>query len=221
MDKEKALTEYLIEKYNASAIVLFGSRTEADVHEKTDWDLFVFTDKTEDDLEDFAELREWNGELLEVTPISTKEMEREDFILDTAMHPLKEWSILHDNTNGKLAEICKRTKQARDAGPKALTDRQKDLAIKILTKYIRKVESRGSQPEIVYFAASQFFIYAIRYWFQYRQQWPEPIHQALSTIKREDPEYEKLLRKLFEEKVSSDVVLLQTIKDIREKLQSR
>ncbi|HET8575449.1 MAG TPA: nucleotidyltransferase domain-containing protein [Candidatus Paceibacterota bacterium] len=82
MSMEEKITKYLVKKYDPSGIISIGSRVDGSARKWSDWDLFVFTDKTEDEVSDFAELREFEGEALEVSPYPSSVSE--DFILDTS-----------------------------------------------------------------------------------------------------------------------------------------
>jgi len=213
---EQELTQYLVEKYDPIGIILFGSRATEDHPSNTDWDLFVFTDKTENDVEDFAEYHGWNNEFLEVTPLSFDEVDQQ-FILETATHPVRDMKILYDNSDGTIAQIIERTRNAYEAGPSALTDRKRDLYRKILTKYIRKAQARSEQPEVVFFATSQFFISAVRYWFELQQMWPQPIHEAMPIIEENDPSFVQDLVQLHSANEDTDAKI-ETMKNIRERL---
>lgn len=209
---EKELTQYLVDKYRPAGIILFGSRAAEDFNSKSDWDLFIFTDVDEGDVADYAEYNGWNDEFLEVTLFPTEVAD--DFILDTATHPVRDIKVLYDNSGGVIDRIVQRTMETYEKGPPPLTPRKRALYRKILTKYIRKCEARGDQPEVVFFAASQFFISAVRYWFEVREMWPHPIHEAMSIIQEKDAPFADELKKLYS-KDSSPEKMIGAMKQIR------
>lgn len=214
---EEELTQYLTEKYQPIGIILFGSRATEKYPENTDWDLFVFTDKTEGDVDDFGDFREWKDEYLEVSIVPPEEMTDDTFLLDTATHPVRDIKVLYDNSNGLVDRIIERTRKAYEAGPSPLIPRTRELYRKILTKYIRKAESRGDQPETIFFATSQFFIFAVRYWFEVQQLWPRPIYEAMPFIEDSGTEFAKHLRELIDGNISTGEKI-DAMKYIREDL---
>ncbi len=188
---EEKIIQYLKEKYNPTGIILIGSRATKDSRGKSDWDLFVFSDKTEGEVNDYSELKEFEGEALDVSIFPTKV--DKDFILDTSMHPATDNRILYDVSGGLMQKIVANTKLAYEKGPTSLDERKKDLYRKILSKFIRKIEARMNQPASVLFGVGQFYHYCIRYWFETKKEWPQPLHKALPYIESHDRSFADLL----------------------------
>ncbi len=188
---EQQLTNFLIQKYDPTGIILYGSRVTGNATPYSDWDIFVFTDKTADGLEDYYQHSEWNGEALEINIYPSKVAD--DFILDSAMHPVRDMKILFDRSGGLLEQIITRTQEAYAAGPKPLTFEQKQVYKKIITKFVRKIQSRPDDAGHVLFGVGQLYIYAVRYWFEMRSMWPLPIYEATRYITEHDKDYANLL----------------------------
>ncbi len=211
---EGKIIDYLVKKYEPTGIILFGSRVSENAPFKSDWDLFVFTNKKEDEVEDYADLKEFEGEAIEVSPESTNVSD--DFILQTASHPVEEARILYDKSDGLMEKIIKNTKEAYNKKPNLLNERKKDLYRKILNKFIRKAESRPENLGYVYFGVSQFYIYAIRYWFENRGEWPKSIHNAIPYIESVDIDFSKFLEILVDSNRENEAKIkaMKTIRDL-------
>jgi len=203
--KEQIVT-YLVTKYGAKGIVLYGSRADGLAKELSDWDLFVFTDKPESEIQDYCEYHEFNGQQLEVSTYAIDCAKDANFILKTSSHPIDKAVVLYDDLDGMVAETVARSTIYYSESRPPHNHRQHDLRLKILRKFLWKVKARPDQNEIVFFGTSQFFIYAVRYWFESRGRWPLPIHKALSVIKEEDQPFAQLLETLcFEGNTQSRV----------------
>lgn len=189
---EEKIIAYLKEKYEPTGILLYGSRVYEKTSPESDWDLFVFSDKEETEIDDFGQLREFEGEALEVSVYPTKV--DSGFILETAMHPVREVKILFDISNGLMQQIVQNTLLAYTKNPLPINQQKKELYRKILNKFIRKVASRPDNIPYSYFSFGQFYTYAIRYWFEQHCEWPLPIYEAGEYIKNKDEKFFGLLQ---------------------------
>lgn len=197
MANRERITKYLIEKYNAQGLVLYGSRAERLHRELSDWDIYIFTDKSEGDIEDYCEFNEFEGESLEVSIYPLSNTKERDFILETSMHPIGAAEVLYDSTDGLIHQIVERSAHQFQQGPKPDTERKRQLRLKIMRKFMRKVRARLDQDEVVFVATAQFFMYAIRSWFEVNGEWPLPPYKALSVIRNSDEYYARNLEKIF------------------------
>lgn len=192
--KEK-ITQYLIEKYEAKGVILYGSRAMGKESVFSDWDIFIFSDKSEDQILEYGEINEYEGQQIDLSIYPTAISD--DFVLDTATHPVADAVVLFDSLDGKMTKIIQNSKLAYDKGPKIVTQKQKDLQRKILRKFLNKAESRPENVATIYFGVSQFYIFAVRYWFELQGKWPLPFYEALEQIKILDIEYFSNLEKLY------------------------
>ncbi len=192
--KEK-IVEYLINKYGAKGIILYGSRAQGKATDLSDWDIFIFSDKTENDVVDFGEINLFLGQQIDLSIYSTSVSD--DFILDSSTHPIDGAVVLHDDLDGKMTKIVNNSNIAYQIGPKILTYKQKDLQRKILRKFLNKSESRPNDKASISFGVSQFYIFAVRYWFERQTRWPLPFYEAMEIIKKDDYEYFSNLEKLY------------------------
>lgn len=192
--KEK-ITQYLIKKYEAKGVILYGSRAVSKELFSSDWDIFIFSDKSEDQISDYGEINEYEGQQIDLSIYPTTIAD--DSVLDTATHPVGNALVLFDDLGGKMEKIIQNSKLAYSKGPEILTQKQKDLQRKILRKFLNKAESRPEDIATIYFGVSQFYIFAVRYWFELQGKWPLPFYEALETIKVSDIEYFSNLEKLY------------------------
>ena len=196
MTDEQSIVYYLVNKYEPAGIILYGSRARMDiVHPASDWDLFVFSDMESNSVDDYSELRDYKSYSLDVSIYPTNVPE--NFILDTATHPVSDTRILFDTSNGKMSKIIEHTMLAYNKGPEALTTTDIAVRKRILNKYIRKVDAYPDIPGVTSFGSGFFLSYAVRYWFEVRNEWPLPINQAIAHIKSVDPEFITLLDELI------------------------
>lgn len=117
MANKKRIKEYLTRKYDAQGLVLYGSRAERLHRELSDWDLYIFTDKPENDINDYCEFNEFEGESLEVSIYPLIKTEDKNFILETSMHPIGVAEVLYDGTGGLIHQIVERSAHQFRQGP--------------------------------------------------------------------------------------------------------
>ena len=214
LSMEQKIISHLVDKYDPSGIIVTGSRATDEYLSDSDWDLLVFTDVEESEVEDFADYRGYHGAALDVAPYP-RDVDS-DFVIWEGTHPAEHMRILYEETDGEMQRIVDNTRQAYERGPEPLTGRQHDLYSKMLTRYIRKVRSRGDQQAVVFFAASQFFLLALRYWFEQNSMWPRAVHEAMSVIREKDPAFADELKVLYTE--SSVEVLRNAMERIHDAL---
>ncbi len=174
---------------------MYGSRAVAKEVDSSDWDIFIFSDKAEAEISDFGEINEYYGQQIDLSVYPTTVFD--DFILDTATHPVAEAVVLFDDLGGKMTKIIQNSKHAYRQGPTVVTQKQKDLQRKILRKFLNKAQSRPLDTATVYFGVAQFYIFAVRYWFELQTKWPLPFYEALAIIETVDFEYFSNLEKLY------------------------
>lgn len=197
METKQEILNYLVNKYEAKGIILYGSRALGLDAELSDWDIYVFTDKPESEINDYCEYREFNGQQLDVNTHTLDEVRNPEFYLKTAMHPVGQLEVLYDDLGGQIHQLAERSIAKFKLGPEKGTLRQHELRLKILRKFLTKAKARSEKPEIVFYSVLQFFNYAVRFWFEEHQQWPLPIHSAMAVIKSEDKIYAEQLELLY------------------------
>lgn len=212
MEIKEEIVKYLISKYNAKGLVLYGSRAESFHTELSDWDIYIFTDKSEFEIEDYCEYRKFKRQTLEISTCSTIDASNPLFCLRTSMHPIGVSEVLYDDLNGLVKKIVERSAREYERGPARCTKRRHQLMLKVLRKFLQKAQSRPNQKEVVFFAASQFFIYAIRYWFELNMKWPLPIYRALPVIGQNSLIYAEELMVLYSSKKSE--IKIESMKKI-------
>ena len=198
---EQQITSYLIEKYHPIGIILCGSRVSGKATSHSDWDLHAFTHKDEE-----GECEGFQGESLEVTFVTVPV--DNDFLLQTTAHPEQHMEILYDVSDGLMERVVENTRRVYAQGPLPLSERQFLLYRKILNKYILKMLSRPECVGCCFSALGLFYVYAVRYWFELRCEWPLPLYEALPYITAEDQDFHGLLEIIHTANNSMDTKII-------------
>ncbi len=201
---EEQIVEHLIKKYHPNAIILAGSRARGMESKTSDWDLFLLTGKVfEGGFYDFK------GELLDVT--AKKWPLISDGILTIPYAPLFPVKVLFDNTNGELSKVMGRTEKAFKKGPFKLYHTACKKRIEKLDRQLGKLKKYQGIPEVQYYYAGIFYEFAIRIWFEQKNQWPLPPGEALPLFKIQDNWYYQNLKKFSVSQGKESVKLGQKI----------
>ncbi len=183
---EQEIIEYLKTKYSPRAIVLAGSRASGSNSNKSDWDIFVFSEEMQPD-----GFFEWQGELLDITVhIWPKPA---DWVFTFPYGPVWPVKVLFDETGGEFAKILERTKTIYDQGPLvAYPIPCADRLVK-LDRWKMKIEQYSGNQEVQFYYAGYIYEFLIRVWFEQQNLWPRPPAQALPYIAEKDSDYAKML----------------------------
>jgi len=200
------IINYLVDKYEAKGVVLYGSRALMTAVEKSDFDIYIFSDKPKSEIEGFGEVDLFQGVQIDLSVYPTNVSE--DFILKTSTHPIFGAVVLLDELDGKIKKIVQNSDQAYEKGPEPLTKIQKSVQRKILRKYINKACARPLDLATVYFGVSQFFYSVVETWFLVKNLWPQSLYQALPIIEKEDEKFFQALEKLYKLEYSNIEKLL-------------
>jgi len=170
IEKEQRIISFLKKKYKPVVIVLVGSRAQKVATDKSDWDLYVFTDKKAKSSYIYFE-----NEKLD---ISIEPLEFSKYLLKNSFSPIPKTSlqILYDESKGAFNKVLTKTEKAFLKGPLALwNDEYKDRII-TLERLIDKILKYEQRTEVQYMYASAFYEFASQAYFETRNMWtPTPI----------------------------------------------
>jgi predicted nucleotidyltransferase len=175
---EEQITNHL-QKYNPEAIILIGSRASGEETETSDWDLALFV------REDYSNtLETFEGETLDLEFI--KLPVPDDFVLQTSFAPDPRLKVLLDTENALGQSIVDRTLERYKRGPEALTKEEVEKREQKLYRLLQKCQSRPDDAGYVFVYIGAFYEFALRYYFELKQEWPKPVYKALEAISEED-----------------------------------
>lgn len=182
------ITEYLKAKYAPEAIVLHGSRARGRAARTSDWDVDVFVREPK---EGGPEM--WGEALLdvEVVPLTVSDA---DLRGRERVH-LRKGTVLFDAGAGVGQEMVARAEQAYAAG-RGLSRREAEYRRVRLWRILQRLMRTPGEPEVFAYHLAHFYPSAIRYWFEMKDRWSEPIYEAMEIIAAEDPRFWQLVRVL-------------------------
>ena len=174
------IAEYCRSTYDVQILLLIGSRATGMARQGSDWDLITFVNE----LPESSTVHEKFGdELLDIVfiklPVSPQ------FIIDTAWSPVPAVEVLQDQ-KGLGAAIAKRTEAAYQKGPSPLGAKEIKTKHLRLERFTQKVLNAPTRSEAFYYLAFIYSNMITQIWFQLQGEWPQPIYQALETIKKRD-----------------------------------
>lgn len=170
------ICDYLLKKYAPEAILLHGSRLRGDAADTSDYDIVMVTANPEN-----IYPHEYEGITLDLGAVSS-----ETLVIESG-GKVPNWplEVLYDAT-GVGKKICEQTKQAYENGPKVLSDQEWVNRAYYTKRLIDKIQARGHDKAIRHYYLSDFYVRAIRYWFEKRNRWTISPYRALPVIQAED-----------------------------------
>lgn len=182
------IKEYIQKKYDAKVIVLHGSRATGHATDKSDWDLFVFSDK-EDLIEGKFVGEDWEDEQLDVNLYSFPIKEN---LVQNFMSLLTTAKVLFD-TEEVGEKAIKKAKDIRDTV--MISSPEKIAAYRSsLKRVLNRVDSRGSDAILLNLYLADFIERAINSWFVILQKTSSiPFYRGLPMIEAKDKEFYELI----------------------------
>jgi hypothetical protein len=173
------IRNYLLEKYAPEAIFLHGSRVRGDAADTSDYDIVMITSDANDIFS-----HDFEGMMLDIAayPLNTHILEVGNKVPNW---PLK---ILHD-TNDIGKRIYEETELAYKNGPTLLSEQEWKNRINYTERLIDKIKARGNNVSIRRYYLSDFYMRAVRYWFEKKNRWTVSPYRALPLIQAEDPDF--------------------------------
>lgn len=183
---EQKIIEYLKGKYAPKAVILVGSRAADEETPSSDWDLVLYTETEHESESEYFEDQFLDIEIIKL-PVS------EDHILQTSFAPDARMKILFDTPDGFAKKVVEKTLERYRQGPDPLSSEERERRRNKLHRFIDKIASRADDEGYVFNYIGAIYEFGIRYWFELRQEWSQPIYKALPYIKEHDLETYRLL----------------------------
>lgn len=186
---EEKIVEYLKEKYTPKAFILVGSRAADEATEYSDWDIVLYVGTN---IDSTSEL--FKGQFLDIEfiklPVS------DDHILQTSFAPDSRMKILIDTPDGIAQRIVEQTHGRIKQGPKKLTDEEYSKRKKKLYRLLQKCMARPDDEGYVFIYIGAVHEFALRYYFELRQEWSKPAYKALAHLREHDPDTYELFESI-------------------------
>ncbi len=184
---ETLITRHLDQKWNPEIILLGGSRAAGQENSNSDWDLFLLGNYPA--CESYPE--QYSEQHLDVQVRPLNEIENQ--VLKIYYGPVAALRVLKDRADRLGARIVESTKSAYQVGPEAKSQQSLELDRSEMLRFVAKLRSHASDPEACFTTLGFVHRLAIQIWFECQRRWSLPPHKALPIIRKEDPEFAKLL----------------------------
>jgi predicted nucleotidyltransferase len=191
MHTETEIIEYLRNKFDPEAVVFFGSRALNRNGPKSDWDVYLLMKQKP---ENFEDLVFWDGDVIDILISDCIRDDCRLYVLNGKV-PMNEMRIGYDCTNGTAESIIRGTMEEYEKGPSKPGLTQK--ANNTLFRRLLKLRDNKENPGVFFYNIGIFFEVAIRYWFDFKNEWEMPISKSLNYIAEKDPNFKKLLTKIY------------------------
>lgn len=194
------ITQYLQEKYHPQAIILVGSRAGNDATPTSDWDLALYTTEKQKKVSEYFADQFLDIEFIQVPVVGS-------YVLQTSFAPDIRMKVLLDTSDGLAQKIIEKTLEKYRQGPEPLTSEERLNRRNKLKRFIDKIASRPDDEGYVFNYIGAIYEFGIRYWFELRQEWSQPIYKALPYIKEKDPDAYKLLEQMHGQTTSREKIV--------------
>ena len=180
---QNQIIKYLQNEYNAKAILLHGSRARGNPHNQSDWDLLVFTDEI---------TKESSGVKFENVDLDIKIIKlpilNMDKFIGSYPQSLQCINLLLDTDDGIANKILCLAKDKYSKTP-GITGEQKNNIENHCERMLNRLKDYKNNPQIFYYHLSSFYVKTVKYWFEYKDSWSQPIAEALTIIQKEDKNF--------------------------------
>jgi predicted nucleotidyltransferase len=184
----KKVVEHIKERYNPFSIILHGSRAREMNKEKSDWDLYVLVKEKIDALPETFEEFGIDVEAI-VVPVP------DDKIISIFGGNLRVAKILFD-TDYIGANLISQAEKIYKEGRKLDSRQYADRKYFVLRR-LERMKMYENEPGIFFAHTAAFYGAILRYWFEVKSLWSEPIYIALPYIQKEDPIFYSWLETLY------------------------
>lgn len=205
--KEKIIVDFLKKKYKAKVLIVVGSRAVGDYKPKSDWDIYLFTDKKIP--------KETPKEFYDDLPEDLKDEDLDVYFnsmnvgsySDKLWRDLRNSKILFD-TNGFGKRIRNKALALYKKGPVKWTKSYAEGRMYKAQRYMKKFEDNlkdKNYGELFLRICWHYSENIIDWWFGIRQEFVLRPQQAFPYIKKKDPKFYDELKKVFSDKTSFKV----------------
>jgi len=204
-DKLDVIIEFLKNRYNAKVLIVVGSRAVGDFKPKSDWDIYLFTDK--------KLLKETPKQFYAALPKAIKDEDLDVYknSMTISSYPPKLWRDLRNSKvvlDTKAMFGKKLREKALDLyrkGPPKWTKAYAQGRVYKAQRYMNKFEDNLKDKKYAALFLRISWHYTenvIDWWFGIRQEFQLRLQQAFPYIKEKDPKFYKQLQRVFSDKTS-------------------
>ena len=197
---KEQIVKYLIENFSAEVILLHGSRARETADENSDWDLLVFIKNISQESLGIKYLEQ----NLDIKFVEFSVLNIENF-LDDYPQSTQKCSVLHDSEDQLGARILSAAVEKYSLS-KPMSVQEKEHIKAHLERMIQRLKNAQNNNILFGYHLSSFYIKSIRYWFEYKDRWSQPIREALIIIEGEDPDFYEAICILSSEKIPKNVL---------------
>jgi len=199
--KEQKVVDFLRKEYNAKAIIFVGSRAIGDFKENSDWDIWVFTNKTNTNLSyeerEKAGMKGYDLDLYFASP-------KQKFTWKKFGIKLRFHKIVYDPYN-IAKEVVKKALKEYSKGPEKWTKQYALGRIEKVKGYENKLYDlmkKRNYPELYKRLADHFLENTYVWWYGIRGEWVPRPQQMFDDLKRRDRKFYDHIKKFSSDKTT-------------------
>ena len=203
--KEEKIIEFLKKRYNAKVLILVGSRAVGDFKQKSDWDIYLFTDKKLP--------KETPNQFYSALPQAIKNEDLDVYknSMKIKTYPDKLWrdlrnsKVVLDTKVGFGKKLREKALDLYKKGPAKWTKEYAQGRVFKAQRYMKKFEDNLKDKNFAELLLRISWHYSeniICWWFGIRQEFQLRPQQAFPYIKEKDSAFYKQLQKVFSDKTS-------------------
>jgi len=204
-EKLDIIIEFLKNRYKAKVLIIVGSRAVGDFKPKSDWDIYLFTDKNLP--------KETPNQFYNALPEAIKDEDLDVYknSMKINSYPPKLWrdlrnsKVVLDTKEGFGKKLRKKALDLYKKGPAIWTKEYAQGRVYKTQRYMKKFEDNLKDKNFAELFLRISWHYSeniIDWWFGIRQEFQLRPQQAFPHIKEKDPEFYKQLQKVFSDKTT-------------------
>lgn len=204
-EKLDVIIEFLKNRYKAKVLIIVGSRAVGDFKPKSDWDIYLFTDKKLP--------KETPSQFYNDLPEAIKDEDLDIYknSMDPKSYSAKLWrdlrnsKVILDNKERFGKKLRKKALDLYKKGPPKWTKEYAQGRVFKAQRYMKKFEDNFKDKKFAELFLRISWHYSenvIDWWFGIRSEFPLRPQQAFPHIKEKDPEFYKQLQKVFSDKIN-------------------
>ena len=204
-EKLDTIIEFLKNRYKAKVLIVVGSRAVGDYKPKSDWDIYLFTDKKLP--------KETPNQFYNALPEAIKDEDLDVYknSMSINSYPSKLWrdlrnsKVVLDTKAGFGKKLRKKSLDLYKKGPAKWTKEYAQGRVYKAQRYMKKFEDNLEDKNFAELFLRISWHYSeniIEWWFGIRQEFQLRPQQAFPYIKEKDPDFYKQLQKVFSDKTT-------------------
>ncbi|MEK9156855.1 MAG: nucleotidyltransferase domain-containing protein [Patescibacteria group bacterium] len=199
MNFEQKIIQHLCEKYHLLSIILHGSRARGMYKEQSDWDIYLLVNEKMNVSSELFEGQNLDVEAI-VIPLD------DDQILSAFSGRLRAAKILFDDEKNTGKNLLARAEEIYQRGFVLSEEKVADRR-HFLLRRLERLRAYQDDPGVFFVHLGIFFNAALRYWFEVRQLWSEPVYASLPYILKHDPSFYVWLETLWDSRSAEEKIV--------------